>query len=307
MAADYGGSMHGAFDLSKLKAKAEASASVGAPTDVSYATVGTDANFAELIQLSQQVPVIVELWSPGSQLSATLAPVLERVVSEFRGRLVLARVDVDANPQLVQAFQAQSVPMVVAVLGGRPAALFDGAPAEEQVREALSSVVDAAAQMGISGTVDGVPRSAGSPSDDAAASSAPEPAEAPLSPVQQAAFDAIEAEDFEGAIAIYEKALVENPRDEESIAGLANAKLLKRLEIDPDTLTGIEGQLAMADHLFASQMFEAALSGLLDTWQDATAEEREVVRERLLEYFTLLGSDSPFVGPARARLASLLY
>lgn len=283
----------GAFDLTPAKATSTASGG-------SYVTVGTDSNFTEVIQLSNQVAVVVELWS--ERAGSALTPVLDSVVREFQGRLVLVRVDVDANPQLAQAFQAEALPAVIAVLGGRPAPVFAGVLNEAQVREALTSVLDAAARMGITGAVDSLP----SPADNVDAA-AEDPAEHELTPVQQAAFDALEAGDIAAAVEVYEKALVVNPRDEDSIAGLANVRLMLRLQDDPATLVGVEAALAQADHLFADQLIEPALTGLLDAWGEATAEQRETIRGRLLEFFTLLGADSPFVGPARARLASLLY
>lgn len=284
----------GAFDLTP--AKATAATASGA----SYVTVGTDSNFTEVIQLSNQVAVVVELWS--ERAGSALTPVLDSVVREFQGRLVLVRVDVDANPQLAQAFQVEALPAVIAVLGGRPAPVFVGVLDEDQVREALTSILDAAARMGITGAVDGLP----APSDNVDFS-VEDPAEQELSPVQQAAFDALEAGDFAAAVEVYEKALVANPRDDDSIAGLANVRLMLRLQDDPATLVGVEAKLAQADHLFADQLIEPALTGLLDAWGEATVEQRETIRARLLEFFTLLGADSPFVGPARARLASLLY
>ena len=128
----------------------------------------TDATFSNYIELSKTVPVIVDLWSTRSEVSPQLTPILERVVSEYAGRMVLVKVDVDANPQLAQAFQVQSIPTIVALIGGKTAPLFQGALPEVQVREVLAQVLDVAAENGVAGTL------------DASAESA-EPAEAPLS------------------------------------------------------------------------------------------------------------------------------
>ena len=96
---------------------------------------GTDANFGEVLELSMTVPVIVDLWADWCEPCKQLTPVLEKLVTEFGGRFVLAKVDVDSNPQLSQAFQAQSIPTVAAVIGGQPVQLFSGALPESQVRE----------------------------------------------------------------------------------------------------------------------------------------------------------------------------
>jgi putative thioredoxin len=168
----------------------------------------TDATFSDYIELSKTVPVIVDLWSTRSEPAQQLTPILERVVTEYAGRMVLVKVEVDANPQLAQAFQVQSIPTIVALIGGKTAPLFQGALPEVQVREVLTQVLDVAAENGVTGTLDASVESAG-------------PAEPPLSPEHQEAFDAIERGDYAAATAAYEKALANDPKDALAEAGLA--------------------------------------------------------------------------------------
>jgi len=96
---------------------------------------GTDANFNDFLDLSMRVPVVVDLWAEWSDPAKQLTPTLDRVVAALAGRVVLVRVDVDANPQLAQAFQAQSVPTVAAVVSGRPVQLFAGALPEQEIAQ----------------------------------------------------------------------------------------------------------------------------------------------------------------------------
>ena len=89
---------------------------------------------------------------------ARLVLILHRLVClhdhlEGKGRLAVAKVDVDANPQLAQGFRAQSIPMVVALLAGQPVPLFQGAVPEQQVREVFAQLLQAAAQNGVTGTI----------------------------------------------------------------------------------------------------------------------------------------------------------
>ena len=210
--------LRGAVDLSALKAKATAppAAAPGpagaAPAASSpYIVEVSEQSFPQVVQLSAQVPVIIDLYSPRSPESAEVSAVLQNVVTEADGKLLLARVDVDAHPQIAQAFQAVAVPTVAAVLKGQPVPLFDRAVPEEQIRALVAELLQVAAANGVTGSL-----------NEAGAS---EPAEeAPLSPLHQEAYDAIVEGDYDGAAAAYRRALAEMPADAEAKAGLAQVE-----------------------------------------------------------------------------------
>ena len=95
----------------------------------------TDATFqAEVIDRSRQVPVVVDLWAEWCGPCKTLGPILEKVVAETNGRVVLAKLDIDKNPGAHQAFQVQSIPAVFGMVDGQVAASFVGAQGEDAVR-----------------------------------------------------------------------------------------------------------------------------------------------------------------------------
>ena len=111
-----------------------------------------DANeetFNDVILLSKDVPVVVDLWAEWCGPCKQLSPVLDRVVADLGGRVVLAKVDVDANPRIQQMFQVQSIPTVVAIIQGQPVPLFQGAQPEPQVRQVFDQLLQAAAQSGM--------------------------------------------------------------------------------------------------------------------------------------------------------------
>jgi len=266
----------------------------------------TDETFAQVLELSRKVPVVVDLWAEWCGPCMQLSPILEKVVTELDGRLVLAKVDVDANPQLSQAFRAQSIPMVVALLGGQPVPLFTGAVPEQQVREVLAQLLQLAAQNGVSGRLE---VQAGEQDGDA-------PVEPPLPPLHAEAYDAIEAGDYPRAIAAYEKALAENPKDAEAKAGLGQGRLLNRIQdaalqaaraAAAAHPTGVDAQLLVADLDLAGGHVEDAFARILDLFGALPSDERAPFRERLLELFTVVGDADPRVLAARSRLASLLF
>lgn len=308
--------LRGAVDLSSLRgrsaqpqASAGAAAPSGAPAPAGGVVVDvTDADFGEILELSRTVPVVIDLWAEWCGPCKQLSPIIEQVTRELAGRVVLAKVDVDANPQIAQAFRAQSIPMVIALVAGQPVPMFTGAVPEEQVREVFARLLELAAQNGITGSVP--------VEGEGDASASAEQEEAPLPPLHAEAFEAIEAGDYARAVSAYERALAENPRDEDAKAGLGQVRLLDRVQgLDLQEVRAaaaaaprdVEAQLRVADMDLAGGHVDDAFSRLLDLFAELPADERVPVRERLVELFDLVGSADPRVASARTRLASLLF
>src|SRR5206468_9130648 len=112
----------------------------------------TEATFEkDVLERSRTVPVIMDLWAEWCGPCKQLSPVLERLANEAAGAWLLAKMDVDANPQLSAALQVQSIPMVVAVIGGQLVPGFLGALPEAQVRQWLGQVMQVAQQLGLPG------------------------------------------------------------------------------------------------------------------------------------------------------------
>jgi putative thioredoxin len=273
------------------------------PSANSLIVDATDTTFSDYIELSKTVPVIVDLWATWCEPCKQLSPILERVVAEYAGRMVLVKVDVDANPQLAQAFQAQSIPTIVALIGGKTAPLFQGALPEAQVREVLAQVLDVAAENGVTGTV-------------GASTESTEPAETPLSPEHQEAFDAIERGDFTVATAAYEKALANDPKDALAEAGLAQVALLARLAgTDAGVMRAAAGAnatdtaaaLAVADLDVVGGHVDDAFDRLLTLFPKVDDGAKNEIRLRLLELFAVVGVADPRVVSARLRLTNLLF
>ncbi len=315
--------LRGAVDLSSLVNRAATSggpaASGAAPDSPAQALVlpslffeGTDANFNDFLDLSMTVPVIVDLAASWAEPSQQLSRVLERVIQDYAGQFVLVTVDVDSNPQLAQAFQAQSVPAAAAVIAGRPVQLFAGALPEAQIRDVFEQLLQLAAQNGVTGRVTVEGDGAAPAEADAAAEPQPEP----LPPHHAEAYEAIERGDFDEAIAEYKLAIAQDPRDTMAVAGLAQVSLLARLQgrtadeirsaaaQNPDDA---EAQELVADLDISGGHVDDAFDRLLTLFPKLSGPERDSVRARLLDYFEIVGVDDPRVMRARARLASLLY
>lgn len=102
----------------------------------------TEATFqTEVVDRSLQVPVVVDLWAEWCGPCKTLGPIIEKVIDATNGKVVLAKVDVDANPQISQAFQVQSIPAVYALKDGKIVDGFIGALPEQQVAEWVAGLL----------------------------------------------------------------------------------------------------------------------------------------------------------------------
>ncbi|WP_251051405.1 MULTISPECIES: tetratricopeptide repeat protein [unclassified Microbacterium] len=299
--------LRGAVDLSSLRNRPAApTAGATAPSMADVVVDATDETFGQILEISRTVPVVVDLWAEWCGPCKQLSPIIEKVTRELGGRVLLAKVDVDANPQLAQSFRAQSIPIVVALIAGQPVPMFTGAVPEQQVREVFTQLLQVAAQNGVTGTL---------PVGEAA-----EPTEVaeepPLPPLHAEAFAAIEIGDYAAAITAYEKALAENPRDEDAIAGLGQVKLLDRVQgldlhqaraaaaNDP---LDVQAQFDVADLDLAGGHVDDAFGRLLGLFAQLPSDQRTPVRERLVELFGLIGASDPRVVSARNRLSSLLF
>lgn len=306
--------LRGAVDLSSLvhrdeRRAADATRGGDAPASADRLVVATDdQSFGQVLELSRSVPVVVVLWASWSEPSAQLVQSLEQLVTARAGRLVLAAADADRSPQLVQALQAQSVPTVVALVAGQPVPLFQGVQPDEVIDEVFDQLLELAAQHGVTGQV---------PVDDTdGAAEAEEPAEAPLPPLHQEAFDAISRGDYDAAASAYRTAIAQDPRDDLAVAGLAQANLLGRLqgktldEIRNRAATApgdLDAQLDVADLDLSGGHVDDAFARLLELFPTLDAAGKDAVRERLLELFQVVGVEDPRVAAARRRLAMLLY
>ncbi|MCE0507928.1 tetratricopeptide repeat protein [Microbacterium sp. KKR3/1] len=301
--------LRGAVDLSSLRNRpASPSESTATPGVVDVVVDATDETFGQILELSRTVPVVVDLWAEWCGPCKQLSPIIEKVTRELGGRVLLAKVDVDANPQLAQSFRAQSIPMVVALIAGQPVPMFTGAVPEQQVREVFAQLLQVAAQNGVTGTL--------AVEETAAADAPSAPEEPELPPLHAEAFAAIEVGDYAAAIRAYEKALAENPRDEEALAGLGQVRLLDRVQgLDlqvaraaaADRPLDVQAQFDVADLDLSGGHVDDAFGRLLDLFAQLPSDERTPVRERLVELFGLIGAADPRVVSARNRLSSLLF
>ena len=341
-------SLHGAVDLGARQAAAQrraqasrtsgAGGEAGAPAGLVIEV--TDETFnADVVDRSRNVPVIMDLWAEWCEPCKQLGPVLEKLAAEADGAWVLAKVDIDASPQLRAALQVQSIPMVVAVVGGQVLDGFLGAMPEAQVRDWVSHVMAAAAQLGLAGGAAGA-AAAGDGGADGTQAAVPggpgpggpgpgqpyPPGAGPMAgpgrpdPMGDPAFaeaqQAMERGDLDGAAAAFEKVLARSPGHPVAKLGLAEVNLFRRVDSydqakarreAAENPADVEAQCRVADIDLATGRIEEGLDRLLGTVRRTSGDERDRARAHLVSLFDVFPPGDPQVTRARARLSSLLF
>jgi putative thioredoxin len=296
----------GALDLSALARPTAPAAAPGASgSGGSWVVDATEADFQHVaLEASLNHLVVLSLWSPRAPESPDFNARLAAAANAYDGQILLVQVDVDANPGIGQALQAQSVPLVVGLVKGQPVPLFQSAVPDEQIRGYFEELIRLGAQHGVTGRAP----AAGGP-----APGSDEPADDPRFAEADAAFA---SGDLDGAVAVYERLAAQNPGDTEVAERLAGVRLMLRTQgadlqqaraAAADQPDDLQAQLLVADLDVSGGHVADAFDRLIQLVRRTREEDRERVRERLLELFVVVGTDDPRVATARRQLATALF
>ena len=269
----------------------------------------TEANFQATVEASITAPVLLAFYS-ASRLpeSEQMARDLATVAEEYEGRFLAGLVDIDAQPAIAQAVQLQSVPFVFAVIDGRPQPLIQDVLTLDNLRTAINQVMQQLTTQGITGRHQ--PRQVAPPVPEG------EDGEPPLDPRYAPAQDALERDDFDAAVAEYQKLVAANPADSEAAAGLAMATLLQRTkDADLDAARAaadaspddIAAQTLVADLDMLGGRVDEAFDRLVEVVRRTAGDDRNQAREHLLGLFAAVGNDDPRVLKGRQALANALF
>lgn len=233
----------------------------------------TDATFqTEVIDRSTQVPVVVDLWAEWCGPCKTLGPIIEKVIDATQGKVVLAKVDVDASPQVAQAFQVQSIPAVYALRDGKVVDGFIGAQPEQTVAAWVANLVPSEEQSKVQALVDA--------GDEASLR------------------EALELEPDNGEVITALAALLVDSGEPH-----AKAEALELLAKIPETAdTRLIAAQARAANPDVPSDVEAQLEALLPT-----VKENEDARQSYVDMLELMGPTDPRTAEYRKKLSTALY
>ena len=315
-----GPNQRGAVDLSQLGAQqagggqTRGGQSGGGQAGGSWVVEVTEATFDQLAQQSLQYPVLLELYSPRDPQGAEVSRTLVEATNEAQGRWLLGRINVDVETRIAQALQAQAVPFVLVLLAGQAAPLFQGTRSAAEIRQALDQISQVAIANGMTGRA---PSLGPASQDPAGAAEAGQQHQQPAAdPRFEAADAALERGDYAGAVEEFDKVLAQAPNDPEAIAGRAQSALLARsLDLNPEQVVSdvqarpddVEAQLAAADLEVIGGQPAAAYERLVGLIRELRGEDREPVRLRLLELFSMMPAGDPTVAKARRALSTALF
>lgn len=277
-----------AFDLSSLT-KPKVDPTVPLPgINVSVENLSSD-----ILPLSLVRPVIVLMWSPRSPESVEMVKLLGKLQTDYKEAFALARVDIEAQPQVAQAFQTKSIPYAVAIISEQMVPLFEQSYPEAQVKMVLDKVLTLASEQGVGQA----------------------PVEQ-MEPEEVEAMDALEAGNYIAAEAAYKKWLSRKPAETLAKLGLAQTQLLIRteglelnavLEESTKNPSDIDLQLKAADVEIVNGGVEAAFTRLLHAVRATSGDDRTKVKDHLLNLFALVDQSDPRLVAARKELASALF
>jgi putative thioredoxin len=286
--------MAGAVDLSALKQRTQQNDGGSTPGPAAGVEI-SETNFeAEVLVRSNQLPVVVVLWSARSDGSVQLVDTLAGLAATDAGKWSLATVNVDRVPQIAQVFGVQAVPTVVAVAGGQPISSFQGIQPPEQLRRWVDSLVSA---------------TAGKLGD--ATDSEPEQVDPGLAKAREL----LDEGNFDAALGAYSALLEKDPTHPEAKAAVKQITFLMRATKQrPDATRAadaapddIDAAFAAADVELLNQLVDAAFKRLIDLVKRTSDDDRTKVRTRLIELFDLFDPADPAVIAARRNLANALY
>lgn len=266
-----------------------------------------------VIERSWQVPVVVDCWAPWCAPCRVLGPALERLAAEHGGAFVLAKVNVDENPAVAQAFAVQSIPTVLGFRDGQVVADFVGALPEAALREFLGRVLPSEADVAAAAGAAGVAAGNLAEAEEAFRRALDLDSRNARGLVGLAAILS-ERDQGPEALALLERVDPGPFRQEadrlaaqirvQQAASVDEAAMRRKIDADPGDL---EPRFLLGQVCAASDRYAEALELYLEIVRRDRAFRDDAARKAMLDLFAVLGGDHPLTERYRSQLAQVLF
>ena len=281
----------------------------------------SEANFmAEVVEASKQIPVIVDFWAPWCGPCKTLGPAIEKAVTDARGKVKLAKIDVDQNQAISAQMRIQSIPTVYAFWQGQPVDGFQGALPPSEVKAFVDRVAALAGDGGLGEAIEAAEEML----TEGAATDAAQTFAAILQedPANAAAYGGlvrahIAMDDLAQAEAILNGAPAEISKAPELEAAFAQLELKKqaagagpvgelraKVEADPADL---QARFDLAKALHAHGQVQEAVDELLDIFRRDREWNDGAAKQQLFTIFEALKPQDPIALNGRRKLSSMIF
>lgn len=266
----------------------------------------TETNFEyEVIQYSQQTPVVVDFWADWCIPCKTLSPILTKLTEEGQGDFRLAKVDVDENPKLAQRYNVRGIPAVKGFRGGQMVAEFTGSPPEPQVRKFLEELIPGPSDLQLDKGNSLIQLEKWERAEEAFRQTLDERKEHPSALLGLAKCLLAQGKGTE-TLAI----LDHFPASREFSSAQQLRPLANVLE-NQDQLSGsdalIDATYYRAVQLISRGNLPAAMDGLIAVIKEDKRYRNDEARQVMVSIFEILGNENPLTREYRTELASTLY
>lgn len=270
----------------------------------------------DVVEQSQNVPIVVDFWAEWCQPCQQLMPILEKLAAEFDGRFILMKINVDEQPELAGAFGVQSIPFVLAMIDGQPVSQLPGVMPEPQIREWLESFVPSPAVEAFNAGVEAEAAEDFATAETQFAQAVALDGESPQFKIAHARallqldreqecreiIEELEGRGFLEPEAESLKEQLELRASVEDSGGITTAKAA--LEADPDNLTLV---VQLAEAMSVEKRYPEACELLLEVVRKDRTEVRERAKEAMVAILGAMGPKSRQAADYRRQLATAFY